>query len=165
MTVCEESFKNGMRYLGAAVHIVTTADGDAWAGLTATAVCSLSAQPPRLLACINRRGITFETVTKARNLAVNLLCDDQISIAQRFAGMMQEDENDRFDKGLWAAGQSGAPILKSALVSFDCQVEQIIDGGTHAIVIGNVVDVLQNQQNKGPLIYLDGQWGQVHTNP
>ena len=60
--VTADAFKQGMRRLGGAVTIVSVAHDNIWAGLTATAVTSLSSSPPRLLACINQQGATFETV-------------------------------------------------------------------------------------------------------
>jgi flavin reductase (DIM6/NTAB) family NADH-FMN oxidoreductase RutF len=159
MPISAEDFKQGMRRLGGAVNIVTAADGDVWAGLTATAVTSLSAEPPRLLACINRQGITYDIVSRGRTLGVNVLEAGQKDLAMRFAGMHGEAETERFDDGEWFTLGSGAPLLAGALVSFDCAVESILDAGSHAIVIGNIEAVtLGGETIADPLCYLDGSW-------
>jgi flavin reductase (DIM6/NTAB) family NADH-FMN oxidoreductase RutF len=159
VTVSAEEFRQGMRRLGGAVNIVTASDGDVWAGLTATAVTSLSAEPPRLLACINRQGITYDIVSRGRTLAVNVLGCRHQPLAMRFAGLSGEPENERFGDGDWVQGVTGAPLLADALVGFDCRVESILDAGSHAIVIGNIVAVRRGSgEADDPLCYIDGQW-------
>ena len=159
MPVSAEEFRTGMRRLGGAVNIVTVADGDSWAGLTATAVTSLSAEPPRLLACINRQGSSYEVLTRARALGVNVLSQEHRTLAERFAGLDQGREADRFKEGEWGVQVTGAPLLKTALVSFDCTVESILDSGSHAIVIGNIEAVTIGASAPfSPLCYIDGEW-------
>jgi len=148
-----------MRRLGGAVNIVTASDGAVWAGLTATAVTSLSAEPPRLLACINRQGVTYDIVSRGRTLAVNVLGCKHEPLAMRFAGLSGEPETERFKDGNWVQGVTGAPLLDDALVGFDCRVESILDAGSHAIVIGNIEAVRIGASDVGnPLCYIDGQW-------
>ena len=159
MTMTAEDFRRGMRRLGGAVNIVTTAHNDVLAGLTATAVTSLSAEPPKLLACINRAGTTYETISKGRCLGVNVLGVQHKELAMLFAGMDGTPETDRFAAKDWLIGQSGAPLLPDALVSFDCKVDSILDAGSHAIVIGAIIDVrIPDSGTKEPLCYLDGSW-------
>jgi len=159
MAISAKEFKSGMRRLGGAVNIVTSAYDGKYAGLTATAVTSLSAEPPRLLACINRAGATFETISKGRCIAVNILGAQHKDLAERFAGMDGEPENDRFSKGIWSTGISGAPIFNEALASFDCEIESILDAGSHGIVIGTILDIrLLETPGSTPLCYVDGSW-------
>ncbi len=166
MPVSADEFRNGMRRLGGAVNIVTAADGDIWAGLTATAVTSLSAEPPRLLACINRQGVTYDIVSKGRTLGVNVLGRQHQALAMRFAGLNGEPETERFNDGEWLTSVSGAPLLESALVSFDCSVESILDAGSHAIVIGNIETIRAADIDVAdPLCYIDGNWATLTPIP
>ncbi|UTW57763.1 flavin reductase [Kordiimonas sp. SCSIO 12603] len=159
MTISPEDFRQGMRRLGGAVNIVTTAHNDVFAGLTATAVTSLSAEPPRLLACINQAGATYEAISKGRCLSVNVLGAKHKELAMKFAGLDGSPETDRFSEGEWSVGCGGAPLLKDALVSFDCVVDNIMDVGSHGIVIGLIQNVVLNDTSvKDPLCYLDGEW-------
>lgn len=162
MTISAEDFKQGMRRLGGAVNIVTAANDGVWAGLTATAVTSLSAEPPRLLACVNRQGATYDTISRGRKLAVNVLGVNHKELAMRFAGMDGEPENERFDGGNWTAEAGDAPVLGDALVSFGCDVENIMDVGSHGIVIGNIRTIkVGNGGPIAPLCYVDGAWAQL----
>ncbi|MEX0300303.1 MAG: flavin reductase family protein [Kordiimonas sp.] len=159
MSITPEEFRLGMRRLGGAVNIVTTSCDGVHAGLTATAVTSLSAEPPKLLACINRAGTTYEIISKGRCLGVNVLGVQHKDMAMLFAGMDGTPETDRFATGNWQMGASGALLLPEALVSFDCEVDSILDAGSHAIVIGSIIGVqVSNDDSVQPLCYLDGEW-------
>lgn len=157
MAVDAESFKVGMRRLGGAVTIIATECDGSRFGLTATAVCSLSAEPPRLLCCVNRRGMSFRAIADSGRFSVNLLNDGQQAIAMRFAGMAKGDHADRFAGLSWRELHTGAPALLDAIASFDCAVSQIVDAGSHGIVIGDVMAVHLGETT-GPLFYLDGQF-------
>lgn len=162
MSITAEQFKQGMRRLGGAVNIVTACHEDVWAGLTATAVTSLSAEPPRLLACVNRQGATYDIISRGRKLAVNVLGTQHKKLAMRFAGMSDEPETERFDGGDWSVVSASAPMLRDALVSFSCDVENIMDVGSHGIVIGNIRTIKVSEANDfSPLCYVDGSWAKL----
>lgn len=158
MAISKDEFKNGMRLLGGAVTIVSASEGTVWAGLTATAVTSLSASPPRLLACINRSGATYDTISRGRTLCVNVLGSGHRNLAERFAGLDGTPETERFRQDDWAPLQTGAPALGTALVCFDCVVESILDVGSHGVVIGEIVATAHPRPKDDPLCYRDGQW-------
>lgn len=164
MSVDPGSFKQAMRYLTGAVTIVTTGDDSDRRGLTATAVCSLSAEPPRLLACINRSGSTFDLISESRTLGINILSSGHTDLAMRFAGMTDIGDVDRFAEGEWTRLHSGAPILDSALTSFDCRVETAIDVGTHAIIIAEIIGIKQ-QEGGDPLVYAHSDFKTVTSLP
>ncbi|TNE63672.1 MAG: flavin reductase [Alphaproteobacteria bacterium] len=164
MPINVEEFRQAMRRLGGAVNIVTAANGDVWAGLTATAVTSLSAEPPRLLACINRQGATFDTLSKGRVMGVNVLGTAFKDLALRFAGLDGQPETDRFTDDVWDTAITGAPLLKGAMVGFDCRVESILDAGSHGIVIGTIEAVVFGGRTiDDPLCYIDGKWATLRA--
>lgn len=148
-------FKAGMRRLGAGVTIVTTFDGKSRAGLTATAVCSLSAEPPQLLVCVNRQAWPNAVIARAKRFCVNVLASGQKGLAMRFAGATGHQGEDRFAKGKWGVLATGAPILDGALASFDCELARAIPAGTHTIFVGRVVSVVSRKGGKA-LLYADG---------
>ena len=158
MAIEPELYKTGMRRLAAGVTIITTlADGQR-RGLTATAVCSVSATPPTLLCCVNRQGSAHDAIVSSGLFAINVLTADDHALAERFSGA--EIGEARFSTGDWDVLQTGAPILKSALVGFDCRVIQTFDGSTHSIFLGEVV--AQRIGVGEPLCYLGGSYGSFH---
>ncbi|WP_150290988.1 flavin reductase family protein [Sphingobium estronivorans] len=151
-------FRQGMRRLAGACTIITSvAPGQGrkgWAGLTATAVASVTAEPARLLVCVNRSTWAHGIIGQSRILGVNVLDDDALPLAQRFAGGVKPEE--KFDQGGWLTATTGAPLLSSALVSFDCLVSEVIEASTHDIFICDVLGVLLREPGGDPLIYFDG---------
>ncbi|PHR59929.1 MAG: hypothetical protein COA43_08150 [Robiginitomaculum sp.] len=154
MSVTKTDFFAGMQNLCGSVTLITTHFENRHIGLTATAVCSLCAEPARLLVCINRKGVSYEAIQKSRVFGVNVLEARHADLAKRFAGMVDIQDEDRFAVGNWVQSATGAPLLDDALVSFDCEIESVIETGTHGILIGNIKSVSVTDGN--PLLYLNG---------
>ncbi len=152
-----DQFKQAMRRLCGSVTIVTTQNGDEKAGLTATAVCSLSAEPPRLLACINRVGNTYRMIERSRSFCINVLAAGESDLASCFAGRASPTDSNRFSQGDWVNMASGTPALASALAAFDCRVSTILDTGSHAVIIGDIIDIRLGSEDV-PLLYMNGQF-------
>ncbi|MGE0759193.1 MAG: flavin reductase family protein [Pirellulaceae bacterium] len=146
-----------MRQLTGAVCIIATANGTDKAGLTATAVCSVSAQPPRLLVGVNRSGRSSGLIRSVGRFSVNVLADADQTLAARFA-RPSESSDSRFEQGHWRLGVLGVPVLGTALATFECRIEQIVDSGTHGILFGDVVAVHGGHSLAGPLLYANGQF-------
>jgi flavin reductase (DIM6/NTAB) family NADH-FMN oxidoreductase RutF len=158
--ISADAFKQAMRRLAAGVTIVTTRHNDIRGGLTATAVCSLSADPPQLLVCVNRSAAAHTMISEGENLCVNLLAHTHQRLAALFAGQTGVLGSDRFKAGRWTTLKTGAPVLEDALASFDCIVGEKFASTTHTIFIGRVVDV-RLRSNGGPLLYAGGSFAAV----
>jgi flavin reductase len=137
-TVAAAQFRDAMSRLGAAVHVVTTAGPGGKAGFTATAVCSVSDAPPTLLACINRRTQSASVIRENRVLCVNTLGADAAAIADVFAGRAGQSMEERFAASEWTTLETGAPVLVSAVVSFDCRVVETKAVATHDVIFAAV---------------------------
>ncbi len=138
--VSTSDFVQAMGQHVASVCVITTSHGGERFGLTATAVSSVCADPPRLLVCVNKSGLTHHKIVAAGNFGINVLADDQEKIGQGFAGMLGRDF-DRFSVGEWRVGSAGTPLLAGAAASFDCRVAEKLDQFTHTIFIGEVLAV------------------------
>jgi flavin reductase (DIM6/NTAB) family NADH-FMN oxidoreductase RutF len=150
------SFKQGMRLLSAGVTIVTTAIGANRIGLTATAVCSLAAEPATLLACVNREAGAHDPTLQSRVFCVNVLGIDHLELARLFADRTRVPE--RFNYGQWGTLKTGAPVLMDALASFDCLLGQTFRAETHTVLIGQV-QAVRSSPNQRPLLYANGKFG------
>jgi flavin reductase (DIM6/NTAB) family NADH-FMN oxidoreductase RutF len=148
-----ESYKRGMRQLAASVTIVTTAHEGQRRGLTATAVCSLSAGPPTLLVCVNRLAAAHDLIVAGGRFCVNVLAEEHAKLSRRFAGA--ETGEARFSAGTWEPLTTGAPALREAMASFDCELLHQLPVETHSVFIGRVVDVVSHPGRR-PLLYADG---------
>lgn len=141
-----------MARLGAAVNIITTVDGTGPRGLTASAVCSVTDDPPTLLICINRDSDTNEAFKASRIICVNTLGAAQEHLSPIFASMTGATQAERFANGEWKTLQTGAPVLQGAIVSFDCRITQSTEVGTHTVFFCEVEALKLSAETAG-LIY------------
>lgn len=152
-------FKQGMRAVVGAVTVVAVQGHEGTvAGLTATAVCSLSAEPPSLLVCVNRSASIAPALRMDAEFSVNVLTDQQVEVAQAFGGQKPVKGTGRFAYGDWRRSEHDVPLLSGSRVSFECVVAEVMDYGTHHIVIGRVMDVHFGDPATRPLIYGDGRY-------
>lgn len=151
-------FKNAMSLLTSAVNVVTTAGMSGRYGFTASAVCSVTDTPPTLLVCMNKASSSHVHFTDNKILTVNVLASHHENISKVFSSKMNPEE--RFKYGTWSELETGAPVLEDALVSFDCEMEQMQEVGTHTIFICRVVAIKQSQQDQS-LVYFNRAYHQV----
>ena len=151
-----ERFVAAMRKLAATITLVTTRDGDARHGMAATAVASLSADPPALLVCIKRTTSLHGPVSRVKRFCVNLLDQRHESLFREFTA---RNGAARFLVGDWTDEPHELPCLTDAAATLFCSVEQQIDYGTHTIFIGRVENV-KIAPGRQPLLYQDGLVGE-----
>jgi flavin reductase len=153
-----EQFKTGMRSLAGAVNIITSAHSSHRYGMTATAVCSVSAEPPTLLVCINKHASTHDAISKGKVFCVNVLRSEDWELSTSFSG--QQTGEGRFRTRNWSKLATGSPVLVDSLASFDCRLVKSLPHGTHTIFLGQVEQVLLGKKGK-PLLYSEGQYAKL----
>lgn len=156
-----QEFKLGMRRLAAGVTIITTLHDGKRHGLTATAVTSLSADPPQLIVCVNRQAGAHDLIQAGERFCVNVLAQRHQALAARFSNHQMHEE-ERFRAGKWTTLATGAPVLDDALASFDCQVLERVHSTSHTIYIGRVVGVRARATGE-PLLYESGSYAGVRA--
>jgi flavin reductase len=153
------AFREAMSRLGAAVHLVTTAGLAGKTGFTATAVCPVSDAPAMLLVCLNRRSVSAPLLAQNGVFCVNTLGAAEEKLADLFAGRSGQ-RHERFSAGEWITLKTGAPVLASAVVSFDCRTIETKAMASHNVVFGAVEAVRMGQS--GPaLVYHERGYKQV----
>ena len=157
--VSPAAFRQAMRlYPGAVTIITTVCDGTPY-GLTASAVCSLSAEPPSVLCCINRNSRTIPRLLSSGVFCINVLAGDQAPLALRFAADDSGQRRARFEGAQWSALATGSPALQGARLSIDCRLERSVPVHSHDIVIGAVVALQASHDAASALVYEDRQFG------
>jgi|SRR5579871_1741365 flavin reductase (DIM6/NTAB) family NADH-FMN oxidoreductase RutF len=132
------AFREAMSRLGAAVHVVTTAGTGGKTGFTATAVCSVSDSPATLLVCLNRRSKSAPALLQNGVFCVNALPASEEKLADLFAGRSGVQLHERFAVGEWTTLKTGAPVLASAVVAFDCRTLEVKAVASHNVIFGAV---------------------------
>jgi len=155
-----EDYRDAMARLGAAVSIVTTDGLAGRAGFTASAVCSVTDDPPTLLVCMNRASSAYASVAGNNVVCVNVLSSQQEPLSRLFGGKVPIAE--RFAAAVWSTLETGAPVLADCAVAFDCQIANVITVGTHDVLFCRVVALQRFGQTEN-LIYLGRAYHSVRT--
>ncbi len=157
--ILRSSFIDGMSRVATSVTIVTTDGGAGRVGLTVSAMSSVTADPPTLLICINRRNPMDTAIRSNGVFGVNALRADQGWVAETFAGRPRRGNPYDFQAGSWHIEQTGSPLLTGAVAWFDCVLIAAHHVGTHTIAIGRVV--ASGAESGTPLIYGRRSFGEL----
>jgi flavin reductase (DIM6/NTAB) family NADH-FMN oxidoreductase RutF len=149
-----EAFRNAMRRVASTVNVISILVDGQPMGVTATAVSSISLDPPSLLVCINRAASLHAPMGGMSHFRLNVLHREQEAIACMFADRSQHAL--RFLSG-WDLSSPGAPRLVDAQATLLCRKIDSHSFGTHSIFIGVVEDAGWRDE-VDPLLYLDGRY-------
>jgi len=132
--VDREHMRRVMGRFASGVTIITTRNAGIDYGLTASAISSLSLDPPMLLICVNKTSNTQKAIEASRVFGVNILRDNQSEVARRFA---TSDPN-KYTGLSVSYGALGVPLLDDMLATIECRVTEIVSGGTHTVFLAEV---------------------------
>lgn len=152
-----KEFRDAMRALVGNCSVITVGDGDEASGLVVTSAISLSAEPPLLLACVNRNSSSHPLLVRYGRFGWSSLGAAHQAVAERFSGFGGVRGPARYDGAEWETAVTGARMLVGAPAAFDCTVEEMIDRATHSILIGRV-QAIRITPGAGALTYWNGAY-------
>lgn len=150
-----DQMKGAMRRLAKSVVILTTRFEGARIAMAATAVDSLSMEPPSLIACINRSASIFPAFAARSPFCVNILGREHEALAHACGGKLKGEA--RFAEGAWGEHHNGVPFLEDAQASLFCDQDGEFFYGTHGVFVGRVAAV-RLAGAPAPLIYADARY-------
>ncbi len=158
--VARADFVDAMASAVSGVGILTTDGSGGRFGITVSSVASVSADPPMILVCVNRRSPAHDAIVENGVYSVNLLAARHRELADTFAGHPSSGDAYGFTPGDWSRGATGSPRLRDAVAAFDCVLEQSHAAGSHTVFIGRVVAV--SGRGGDPLLYTARSYGVPH---
>ena len=161
MAIDRQDFFAIMSAFPTGVAIVTTLDEDGEPkGLTTNAICSVSADPPMLLVCVDRTSRTLAALRHARRFVVNFMSDGCADLCALFASKA----DDKFAAVAWEPGLGGVPCLvEQALAIAECRTEQELEAGDHLILTGVVEAGRPPDPERVPILYYRRTYGSTPT--
>ena len=153
----KETFRHVIGHFASGVTVLTTRNEDEDFGATASAVSSLSLDPPMLLVCLNTRGSTQQAIHGSRRFGVNILDEDQGIVAERFAS----SHGPKFEGLNLERGDGGVPLLADSLAHCQCHVAEDVLAGTHRVFLANVTRAAAREGS--PLTYFRGKFGRFEV--
>jgi 4-nitrophenol 2-monooxygenase / 4-nitrocatechol 4-monooxygenase, reductase component len=151
--ISSDQFRDAIGHFATGVTVITAVNDSRRYGTTASAVSSLSLEPPMLLVCLNAASSTGVAIAESHTFAVNVLAQGQDELAKRFA----VKHPDRFAGVPVGDGETGVPLLADALAHFECRVVEQVTGGTHVVFIAEV-HAARTREGGAPLAYFRGQF-------
>ena len=145
-------FFEALSRTAATVCVVTTDGRSGRAGLTVSSMCSVSAQPPSLLVCVNEESGVCGVIRDNGVMCVNVLRAEQAYISDAFSGRLTDPDANPFACTDWETTVSGAPVMSKALINLDCRIKNELHHGTHYIFVGEIESLKLNQPG-APLVY------------
>ncbi|MED3562520.1 flavin reductase family protein [Bacillus xiapuensis] len=150
----KEKFRHVIGHFASGVSIITVNHQEVDFGITASAVSSLSLEPPMLLVCVNKSTGTCHAITEEGSFTVNILAENQEELALQFA----RANTDKFNSVSFNYGKLGNPVLENTLAQLECRVVEEVAGGTHSVFLAEVVKA--HSVEGDPLVYFRGKFGQ-----
>lgn len=141
---------------GVCLITAVSEEGEALA-LTANSFSSVSLDPPLVLWSLQNDSDVYQVYSSARNFAINVLAIEQQGHSNQYARKGQH----RIDPAHYSPGKYGAPIVRDALVSFECELYATHEGGDHLIIVGRVRD-LTCRPGGDPLLFFGGAYRELH---
>jgi flavin reductase ActVB len=156
-TIDRQSFFDVMASFPSGVAIVTTLTEDgAPRGLTTTAVCSVSADPPTIVVCVDLASRTLAALRASRRFAANFIGEGRSELCLLFASKAE----DKFAGVAWRPTGSGMPILADDVLAWaDCATEHELEVGDHVLLVARVESGGVQPELEPPLMYYRRSWG------
>ena len=156
MSVSPDEFRSALGRFASGVTVATTKAGDGSdQGMTVSAFCSVSLEPPLVLICIEKTASAYNALTNAAGFVVNILSASQEQIARRFSIV----DIDRFEGVGYSRSQNGFAVLDDVLGVIECNTFAMHDAGDHTIIVGEVEAT--RAENGTPLLYYRGGYAQL----
>lgn len=150
-------FLHAMRRAVTGVQVVTTGGPAGRFAVTVSAMSSVSADPPLLLVCINRRSPVCGAILENRTFCINVLSAEQARVSDTFAGRISDGKPYDFGCAEWSVQRSACPQLVGAVASFDCALWKAHEAGSHVVLIGRALSV--SDDDRTPLLYTAACYG------
>tara|TARA_B100001057_G_scaffold220310_1_gene220718 strand:+ start:1695 stop:2153 length:459 start_codon:yes stop_codon:yes gene_type:complete len=150
----QDIFLNILRTQAQTVYVISSGNSDSKEAMTVSSVASLSADPPRMLVCINKSAVMHDFLKTTQSFCLNLLSNEQKNVADICSN--SEKINERFSNDSWLKKKE-TPYLENAQSNLFCNLKEIMEDTTHSIFIGEVQDLIHNDALK-PLVYREGKY-------
>ena len=148
-----DQFISAFSRMATSVAVITTDGPGGQAGATISSFCSVSADPPTLLACVIKSSPMAAAIQENGTFCLNLLSREQTRASNVFAGRIKSPSDNKFDLVDWCPSELGQPQIDGSLTSFDCQLQGKMDGSSHEVFVAKVKSVVNTQNETESLVY------------
>ncbi len=150
--VSSAEFRQACAKFATGVAVITAVAGDGSPqGMTVNSFTSVSLDPPLVLVCIERQAAILPLLSQGAHFGVSVLSEQQKQLSVQFS-----QKGDRFNGVAWVTGETGVPLLRGAIATFECRIVRLVQAGDHVIVLAEPVRVTASEGN--PLLYFGSRY-------
>jgi len=151
-------FRNALGRFATGVCVITAmSDKQQAMGMTANSFSSVSLEPPLVLWSLQNNSDAYDVFARPRHFTINILSTQQQDYANQYARKSQHE----LDPSHYRLGKYGAPVMRHALVTFECELHATHEGGDHLIIVGRVMEMHQRPSGE-PLLFYCGGYRELH---
>jgi flavin reductase (DIM6/NTAB) family NADH-FMN oxidoreductase RutF len=156
MPITQDEFRAALSRFPSGVTVVTTRDTEGRLhGITVSAFCSVSLEPPLVLVCIEKTTGSHDALAMSGSFVVNILAKGQQDVSEHFASLSP----DKFVELRYHVGASGLPVLEDVAVSLECRLTEAYPAGDHTVFLGLVESVTIHDAE--PIVYFHGEYHSI----
>ncbi len=160
----ETVLRGALGRFASGVTVVTTVLDGVDHAMTASAFTSVSLDPPQVLVCSQRSSRFHEAVTESGIWGVSILSDRGRAASAWFAHSGRQLEG-QFDDVPHHRGALGVPLLDASLAWLECRTIGAHDGGTHTILVGEVITAAVQADDDDPRLPYRHSYGTIVRSP
>lgn len=158
MAISKDEFRAALSRFPSGVTVVTTRDASGRThGITVSAFCSVSLEPPLILVCIDKDTGSHYALRESGYFVVNILAEEQEHLSNHFASQL----SDKFDGIAYRHGIADIPVLEDTLAVLECRLAHAHEGGDHTIFVGEIEK--SSVKDDFPLVYWHGNYRKLET--
>jgi flavin reductase (DIM6/NTAB) family NADH-FMN oxidoreductase RutF len=149
--------RNALGRFATGVTIVSAiAEDERAMGMTANSFSSVSLDPPLVLWSLQNTSDVFSVFSRPRYFNINVLSSEQQALSNQYARKEQHE----LEPADFRLGKYGAPVIRHALVTFECELETTHEGGDHMIIVGRVREMHERPSGE-PLLFYCGRYREL----
>ena len=161
MSIDPNEYRRVLGHFPTGVTVVTGADSDGPAGMAIGSFSSVSLDPPLVMFCPGNTSESWLRIKETGSFCVNVLGSDQKDVC----GVFASKTDDKFEGIDWTTESTGSPIIPGSIAVIDCEIQEILPGGDHDIVVGLVksMSTSDDADERGPLLFFQGGYGKYES--
>jgi flavin reductase (DIM6/NTAB) family NADH-FMN oxidoreductase RutF len=150
-----------LKHLTTGIYVLTVRRGDVRHGMSSSWVSQVSGEPPLLSASVDRNHFSHGLLRETRRFVLNVVGRRSRGLEDYFYSSAAKAQNNLVSFATLDA-PSGLPVLREALVAFDCAVERELDAGDHTIFVARI-DWVHRGEPDVPVTSLDLEYAYLGT--
>ena len=132
--------KKALFHISYGLYVVTSVKGEEKNGFIGNTVFQITSKPARMAIGVSVDNYTHDFIKESKSFAVSIINQDVDTNLIKTFGYMSGKDVDKFAEIEWKESENGLPLIcKNINATFECEVVDEVNLGTHTIFVGEVI--------------------------